>query len=330
MSALVHYDAACRALADAKSVDEVKDIRDKAEAIRAYARQAKNRTMEIDAAEIRMRAERRLGVLIAAQKETVGLHEGGRPKKTGSDTDPVSIPTLADAGIDKHLADRARKMAAVPEAKFEAAIGEWRETVSTASERVTTRLLREATHDARRPVELPDGKYRIIYADPPWQYGNKGLDEYGHAERHYPTLSIADLCEMEVEELATDDAVLFLWVTSPLLAECFAVINAWGFEYKTSFVWDKIKHNFGHYNSVRHELLLVCTRGSCVPDNKTLYDSVQSIERAQHSTKPEEFRRIIDDLYPHGSRIELFARTRAEGWHVFGNEPGNTAGKVAA
>tara|TARA_R110000868_G_scaffold410169_1_gene697426 strand:- start:5121 stop:5438 length:318 start_codon:yes stop_codon:yes gene_type:complete len=63
------------------------------------------------------------------QRETVGLSEGGRPKKTGSQSDPVSTPTLAAAGIDKHLADRARKMAAVPEAKFEAALGEWRERV---------------------------------------------------------------------------------------------------------------------------------------------------------------------------------------------------------
>lgn len=104
---LVKYDAACRALADAKTQDEVKDIRDKAEAMRAYARQAKNRQLEIDAAEIRMRAERRLGELIRAQKDTVGLHEGGRPSKTGSSMAPVLRPTLADAGIDKKLSSRS-------------------------------------------------------------------------------------------------------------------------------------------------------------------------------------------------------------------------------
>lgn len=68
MTSLVKYDAACRALAEAKAVDEVKDLRDKADAMRIYAMQAKNKTLEIDAAEIRIRAERRLGELIAAQK----------------------------------------------------------------------------------------------------------------------------------------------------------------------------------------------------------------------------------------------------------------------
>ena len=75
------------------------------------------------------------------------------------------------------------------------------------------------------------------------------------------------------------------------------------------------------YNSVRHELLLICTRGSCTPDNPTLYDSVQSIERSdKHSEKPDEFRQIVDSLYQHGQRIELFARSSAEGWETWGNQ----------
>ena len=124
--ALSHYDAACSALAAAVAVDEVQDIRAKAEAVRAYAKQAKNRQMEVDAAEIRIRAERRLGELMAAQKTTVGFSEGGRPTKTGFDRNPVSEadgagapPTVAEAGIDKSLAHRARTYAAVPEAQFE-------------------------------------------------------------------------------------------------------------------------------------------------------------------------------------------------------------------
>lgn len=170
-------------------------------------------------------------------------------------------------------------------------------------------------------LPTPSEKYRVIYADPPWKYGNSGLDDYGHAERHYTVLSIQELCALPVKDLAEKDAVLFMWVTSPLLAECFDVIKAWGFQYKTSFVWDKVKHNFGHYNSVRHELLLICTRGSCTPDNSKLYDSVQSIERTStHSEKPEEFRSIIDDLYTHGRRIELFSRRQVEGWDTWGNE----------
>ena len=183
--------------------------------------------------------------------------------------------------------------------------------------------------DARRLIkkeevnDVPkvDGKYRIIYADPPWQYGDKLTDGYGAADNHYPTMSIQELCELPIKELADENAVLFLWVTSPMLEECFEVIKAWGFKYKTSFVWDKVKHNMGHYNSVRHELLLVCTKGSCLPDNNKLFDSVVSIERSdKHSEKPEYFREIIDALYPYGKKIELFARKKVNGWDVWGNQ----------
>jgi N6-adenosine-specific RNA methylase IME4 len=180
------------------------------------------------------------------------------------------------------------------------------------------RLLRR--EDAKE-APVMDGKYRVIYADPPWCYGDKRDGGTTGAEDHYPSMTIQELCDLPVKELAEDNAVLFLWVTSPLLEECFQVVDAWGFLYKSSFIWDKLKHNFGHYNSVRHELLLVCTRGSCLPDNPKLYDSVVSIERKEHSVKPEEFRQIIDDLYQTGNRIELFARqSAAPGWAVWGNE----------
>jgi N6-adenosine-specific RNA methylase IME4 len=134
-------------------------------------------------------------------------------------------------------------------------------------------------------------------------------------------MTIAELCAMDIKSIVEPNAVLFLWVTSPLLDECWPVIKAWGFEYKTSFVWDKVKHNFGHYNSVRHEFLLICTRGSCTPDSKELIDSVVEVERDNnHSGKPERFREIIDQLYSHGKRIELFARKKTKGWEVYGNE----------
>ena len=168
--------------------------------------------------------------------------------------------------------------------------------------------------------ELPTDKYRVIYADPPWNYGNSGLDDYGHAERHYPTMSIEELCNLDVPDIVEDDSVLFLWTTSPLLEDSFRVIRAWGYNYKTSFIWNKIKHNFGYYNSVRHELLLVCTKGSCLPDNSKLFNSVQSIERKEHSEKPEEFREIIETLYTKGKKIELFSRKQTEGWSSWGNQ----------
>jgi hypothetical protein len=121
--ALSHYDAACSALAAAVAVDEVQDIRAKAEAVRAYAKQAKNRQMEVDAAEIRIRAERRLGELMAAQGETIGKATGARGIGTSAGLIVTRTqdtpPTLTEAGIDKNLAHRARTYAAVPKDQFE-------------------------------------------------------------------------------------------------------------------------------------------------------------------------------------------------------------------
>ena len=174
--------------------------------------------------------------------------------------------------------------------------------------------------NVKEQPELPTDKYRVVYADPPWNYGNSGLDDYGHAERHYPTMSIEELGHLGVPDIVEDDSVLFIWTTSPLLEDCFRVIRMWGFNYKTSFIWNKIKHNFGYYNSVRHELLLVCTKGSCLPDNPKLFNSVQSIERKAHSEKPDEFREIIDTLYTKGKKIELFSRKKVKGWDVWGNQ----------
>lgn len=172
---------------------------------------------------------------------------------------------------------------------------------------------------AMTPI-MPSSKFRVLYADPPWSYGNTQPDYHPEQRDHYPVMSMATICALPIKDIAEDNAVLFLWVTSPILEEAFQVIKAWGFQYKASFVWDKIKHNMGHYNSVRHEFLLVCVKGSCQPDILRLFDSVQSIERTEHSVKPDEFRHIIETLYPHGRRIELFARRQAPGWEVYGNE----------
>lgn len=178
----------------------------------------------------------------------------------------------------------------------------------------------DAAAKAKHNQELPSGKYRVIYADPPWKYGNTMPEYMGVQDDHYPTMTIGELAGMDIPSMCEKNAVLFIWVTSPILEDAFAVINAWGFKYKASFVWDKVKHVMGHYNSVRHEFLLVCVKGSCQPDVQRLFDSVVTEERKEHSRKPEIFREIISTIYPHGRRIELFARRKTDGWHTFGNE----------
>ena len=165
---LIRYDAAVRALAECKAVDEVKDWHDKAAAMQAYGRIAKDKALETDAAEIRIRAERRLGEMLASQKAAGGLNTGA--KGIGKSAVPIGnrTPTLAEAGIDKKLSARAQKLAAVPESQFEAEVGEWRDRVSAEGVRVTARL--EAAGEAAiaatpsKPVEKPEAPANDLQA----------------------------------------------------------------------------------------------------------------------------------------------------------------------
>ena len=203
-----------------------------------------------------------------------------------------------------------------------------------ADEGLSKRDLRVAIRGASRVTVAEEqaalvGNYHVIYADPPWAYRDDGAidsgDNYGRAERHYPTMTVAEIAELPVAAHSRPDAVLFLWVPAPLLAECWPVLVAWQFTYKTQIVWDKVAHNFGHYVSVRHENLLIATRGSGTPDRLTpMLGSVQTFRRtAVHSQKPEEFRKLIERLYD-PPYLELFARRRVDlpGWTFHGNQVG--------
>lgn len=159
MTQLVKYEAACHALAECKAVDEVKAWADKAAAMQAYGRMANDKTLEVDAAEIRLRAERRLGELIAAQKAVGGLATGARGQLAGKGVGGLAVvtndrqknaPRLADAGISKDLSSRAQRLAAVPEAEFEAEVGQWRERVSAEGARVSARLEAAGAREMQR------------------------------------------------------------------------------------------------------------------------------------------------------------------------------------
>lgn len=304
-------------LAEAKTLPDLVHIRDLAEAARVYAQAARlGLESQNEAAEIKLRAERRAGEILAQMEKHP---PGPEPVRSLRVTEP---PTLADMDITKMQSSRWQQMADFPEEKFEEYIAHTRESGVELTTVGMLRYVRQTNAQENTPTLEVSTKYRVIYADPPWNYGNMMPVYSSGPDDYYPTMSLASLCAMPVQDIVEKNAVLFLWATSPMLEESFRVIKAWGFSYKASFIWDKVKHVMGFYNSVRHEFLLVCTRGSCTPDVKHLFDSVVSIERGEHSAKPEYFREIIDTLYPVGKRIELFARGESHGdWERWGNEP---------
>jgi N6-adenosine-specific RNA methylase IME4 len=327
---LAKLDKATQMLSEIKNIDDVKKLVNLAEAARVYAREVE-RSLEAQnyAAEIKLRAQRRGGEILAKMEK----QNGGDATRARLQRDTEQKPTLDDLGISKADSSRWQQIAQLPVKQFEAVIAETKEAsgeLTTASMlREVQAVKREEQHADKIAQPIPAGKFRVIYADPPWQYNTPQHTREAQEtilESHYPTMPLEDICALPITDLANDDAVLFLWATSPLLEQALEVMRSWGFKYKSAFIWDKVRHNVGYYNSVRHEFLLIGTRGSCLPDDKPegepkLIDSVQSIERGEHSVKPEEFRNIIDYLYPTGTRIELFARGELPAhWEKWGNE----------
>ena len=180
-------------------------------------------------------------------------------------------------------------------------------------------------------MELPKKKYKIILADPPWSYNvasAKGTSR-GVAERYYDTMSLEDIKALPIKNISDNNSVLFLWITMPHLHEMNDVLKAWDFEYKTvAFVWEKIyKHSrnpvlaCGYWTRSNAELCIIATKGKDYPRRITK-DICQVIraEQKEHSRKPDEVYVRIERLLGNLLRIELFARTRRQGWDAWGDE----------
>ena len=192
-------------------------------------------------------------------------------------------------------------------------------------------------------------KYNIILADPPWTfetYSDKGKGR--SPENHYDCMTLEDISNLNVSEIADEDCILFLWVTFPMLRKIFdsRLIEKWGFEYKTcAFNWfkkNKIKDSFfwgtGYYSRANTELCLLATKGKPKRVSRGVHqvvsetddldfewlDTEQLVTRVEeHSKKPNIVRDKIILLCGDLPRIELFARQKVEGWDAWGLEVEN-------
>jgi len=180
--------------------------------------------------------------------------------------------------------------------------------------------------ESHKPTIFPEGKYRVIYVDPPWQYSNKGLG--GSAEKHYKTLSMFEIINYEdakgkrAIDLIGENSVLFIWVPNAFLEEGLEVCESWGFDYKTNFIWIKQKSAYGKlafYNYGQHEFLFIAIRGSILPKEGILISSIIYADKSTHSKKPEIVYEIIESMYQ-PPYIELFARNKRENWESWGDE----------
>ena len=200
------------------------------------------------------------------------------------------------------------------------------------------RLIKQAATSAKN-LALPTGaRHSIVLADPPWDYGMAADRSHSRVlpHNHYPTMTVAAICDMEVEEIAADDAMLFMWCPASLLPDGLKVMAAWGFDYSSNWVWHKSGGRLncgGGTAAIHHELLLVGKRGAglTIVGKKARESSVFSASVKGHSAKPAVVHERLEKLYPKVSRIELFSRAQRTGWTMFGNQVGETvaARKVA-
>jgi N6-adenosine-specific RNA methylase IME4/ParB-like chromosome segregation protein Spo0J len=179
-------------------------------------------------------------------------------------------------------------------------------------------LIALSGHNAPLPQ---DRKYPIVYADPPWQYEHPPFGPSSLCENFYPTMALEDICALPIADLATPDAVLFLWAPAPLLFQAGSVLKAWGATYRTNLVWVKHRPGLGFWARQQHELLLIATFGDPpTPSPRSVPASVIHGPRREHSRKPDEAYALIERMYPSLPKIELFARSAREGWAAWGNQ----------
>lgn len=187
------------------------------------------------------------------------------------------------------------------------------------SVRDTRRAVRTYRQQRARsdPGGVPQGD--VYLADPPWDY-DVSVSESRSIEAHYPTMTLEEIMAIGAD-LEGEDAILLLWSPAPLLPEALQVMSAWGFDYRTGAVWDKVRIGMGYWFRGRHEHLLLGVRGDVSPpDPEHRHESIFQETRGEHSVKPTSVHEWVEAAFPRGRWVELFARRERPGWEAWGDE----------
>ena len=340
MNALAHYETARAALAACHTIDEVRELRDRAEAMAAYARQAKDDALVRWATEIKVRAERRAGQMLCESPKNPGAKGTARRQhEVRSHRGTAPPPKLDELGITKNDSSRWQKLASIEEEVFEKALVER----SLAAAYVTTasflRQVKEAEREQRREAnratvdetdDLSDadlaGKFSTIVIDPPWDWGDKGdVDQLGRAKPTYATMTLPELLELPVGTMADSDCHLYLWITNRSLPKGFALLEEWGFRYVTALTWCKPSFGMGNYFRGSTEHVLFGVKGSLALKRKDVGTWFTAPRGSNgHSSKPAAFYALVESC-SHGPYLEMFARSCRAGWTSWGAEIVNAA-----
>jgi len=322
---LARLSAAARMLAEAKTMDEIKQVHDIATAAATYARAAKiGLEAQNHAAEIKLSAERRAGELLKQLE-----------RNTPQTANPTGLPTsnvghgvseyatvLTDTGTSRQDASRWQRIADMPEPAFVEYIAE---TKAAGKELTTTGALQAAARStAPEPAvtpPLPDRKYRCIVIDPPWPVAKIERDERPNqgVALDYPTMTLDEIAALPVAELAAADGChIYLWTTQKFLPDAFSLFNAWGVRYQCLMTWVKPTGMTPYSWMYNTEHVLFGRIGKLDLQRMGLKLSFEA-QVTRHSEKPAVFYERVAQASPE-PRLDMFARNTRDGFDVWGNE----------
>jgi len=318
MEYLEKYNKMKFAIQECHKIDEIKLIRDKAEAYRYVMIQAKESPGLIrKAEEIKLRAERRAGELLPEQ---IRKSEEGRPKEA------FQGRTLTNMNIERKQSSNWQRIASIPEDKFEEYINTEKEITTSGAVKLAKKTQRRKEIEKQKQdieegkIELPQGKYEVIVIDPPWPYNSKYDPDTFRGATPYPEMTIEDLHKIDLP--ATDNCILFLWTTHKFIWEAKELLNIWGFEYRSIIVWDKNKMGIGRLFRLQCEFCLVGLKGTPILSNNNTHRDIITESRREHSRKPEAFYIMVNELCV-GRKLDYFSREKRKGWGMLGKEEFN-------
>ena len=277
-------------------------------------------------AEALLDAEVRIGELTREMPKATPNNNPYHEIDSGVELVKPKMQAVKESGFTQKQVERFETLAKYPEvvaqAKAEAREADDMVSRSLVLEKIKAKQredLKEIVANSVYPTASIVGEYDVIYADPPWRYDFSETTSRD-IENQYPTMAIDDIKAMKVP--SASNAVLLLWATAPKLREALDVMSAWGFEYKTCAVWDKVKIGMGYWFRGQHEMLLIGTKGQYSPPPPELrISSVYTEARREHSAKPKHYYDMIETMFPGRSYLELFARQRNnDKWEVWGNQ----------
>ncbi len=266
----------------------------------------------------------------AKQRQAVAGPKEGPGKKSGGGKLPQAVQGKAREIIGAHVGmsgstyERAKAVILAAEEKpekFQPILEEMDRTGKVNGAFKKLKTIRAAELIESDPPPLPDGKYRVIVIDPPWDFGDEGdADQLGRARPDYPTLPIVEIKRLPVGDFADANCHIYLWITNRSLPKGFALLDAWGFRYVTCLTWCKPSIGMGNYFRGSTEQILFGVKGSQLLKRKDAGTWFQAPRGpGGHSSKPVEFYSLVESCSP-GPYLEMFARAHRENWTAWGVE----------